>query len=79
MPEFRYISNARTLEELRDDFLSDLKRRLDTIDAHINRETQKQRKAALATARQEVEDIANFWRQVELKQRKRKESDASAT
>lgn len=70
--DFRYISHASTLEELRADILSDLKRRLDATDRLIAFEATKGGKAKLEAVKRELEDLARFWQAVELKARKRK-------
>lgn len=71
VPEFRYVSHASTLEELRADILSDLRRRLDATDRLIAFEATKGGKAKLEAVKRELEDLARFWQAVELKQRKR--------
>lgn len=68
----KYISHARTLEELRQELLSDLKRRLDNLDRLISFEATKVGKTKLESRKLELEDMVRFWQAVELKNERRK-------
>ena len=65
----RYISNARTLEELRQEFLSDIQRRLSTLDIQTRNEKSASKKAAIGHTQQELQGVLEFWTNVEVKQR----------
>ncbi len=68
MNTIRYVSHARSLEELRDEVLSDLQRRLDHWDKHLRQMPNSAAEAArIAKVRQELLDLQDFWKQVELK------------
>lgn len=70
MNTIRYVSHARTLEELRDEVLSDLQRRLDHWDKHLRQMPASAAEAArIAKVRQELLDLQDYWRQIELKGR----------
>lgn len=69
MQSIKYVSHARTLEELRDEFLSDLQRRLDTWDKYLRQMNRSATEGArIAKVRSELLDLQDFWRQIELKQ-----------
>lgn len=72
-----FISNARTLDELKREFVSDIQRRLHHIDFEMKEEKRASRSTALAAARRELEMLAEYWQRVTVTQRRRKEkSDA---
>lgn len=70
MQSIRYVSHARTLEDLRDEFLSDLQRRLDSWDKHLKvMQPGASESARIAKARMELLDLQDYWRQIELRGR----------
>lgn len=74
MSDFRYISNARTLDELRQEMLSDIRRRLSRLDDQIAFEKRNTEKLKLEAVKREFEDLARFWQEVELKDRRKRVS-----
>lgn len=62
-----YMTHARTLSELRDEFISDLHRRLRSLDAEESREERIWAKRAILRAKVEIEATLSFWREIELK------------
>jgi hypothetical protein len=62
----RYVSNARTRQELRREFLSDLARRLDALDKRLKVSHSAVESSRIAYARTELLDLQDFWREVEL-------------
>lgn len=67
----RFISNARSLEELRSEFISDIHRRIATLDSQQNIFGKNAAVATRIAARKtELEEMLDFWQKVELKGRK---------
>lgn len=63
----RYICHARTTTELHREFLSDLQRRLDSLDKDLKLRNPSATEASrIARARYELLDLQEFWRQVEI-------------
>jgi len=62
----QYITHARTLEELRAEFLSDLSRRQNSLDARIKTSTSAALSARLALARSELDDLWDFWNRITI-------------
>lgn len=69
----RYVTHARTLPELRDEFLSDIARRQSLIDLQIKHSPSARRSATLAAIRQEFDSMAEFWSTIELRSVKSRE------
>jgi len=61
-----YVTHARTPDELRAEFLSDLARRAASIDLQIKHSTSQRRTASLALVRQELDQISEYWTQIKL-------------
>jgi len=76
MTHSRFVTHARTLGELRDEFLSDITRRQSLTDAQIKHATSERRKASLGLVRQELDSIAEFWSEVELRRAPREKKEA---
>lgn len=71
--DMKYISHARTPEELKDEVLSDLRRRLAMLDSYINNIARSAaEKARLACAEKELMAMLQFWNEVEIVRPKRK-------
>ena len=65
--QLRYTCHARTTSELQREFLSDLQRRLDTLDRELKLKTPSAAEASrIARARYELLDLQGFWQQVEI-------------
>ncbi len=63
----RYKSHARTLEELRTEFLSDLQRRLDQLDQTLKAMRPNAAEASRITrARMELLSLQDYWKEVEV-------------
>lgn len=62
-----YVTHARTLPELRDEFLSDIARRRSLIELQIKHSTSARRSAALALVLQELDSIFDFWQTIDLR------------
>ncbi len=62
-----YVNHARTLEELRAEFLSDLRRRLAALDFEAKFEKRVAQSRAIGRAKQELEGTLAYWQQVELR------------
>jgi hypothetical protein len=64
----QYVSHARTISELKDEFLSDIQRRLDHLDQSLKQIRPNASEAArIARVRQELLVILDYWKNVELK------------
>jgi hypothetical protein len=64
----RYVSLARTREELLHEFLSDIQRRLDDLDKYLRTQSRSAAEATrIARARNELLDIQDYWNHVDLK------------
>lgn len=76
----RYSTHARTLDELRAEFLSDIHRRLAGLDLEAKHERQATKAAAIARGKLELESLLSFWQEVELRgaQRRTRASAAQA-
>lgn len=61
-----FVCHARTVAEMRDSFLSDLRVRLERLDTEDRYEERVGRKAAIARARAELTELMSFWSKVEL-------------
>lgn len=69
-----YVTHARTLEELRAEFVSDLRRRIDTLDSTLRHTQPPASEAArIARAKIELESVIDFWSEVELRANRKKE------
>jgi len=63
-----YVSHARSVHELRDEFLSDLTRRLDHLDQILKQMRPNAAEAArIARVRQELLNLHDYWRAIELR------------
>ena len=62
-----FITHARTLTELRDEFLSDIHRRLLSLDTESRYEKRIGRLQAIARAKMELESLLGFWQDIELR------------
>jgi hypothetical protein len=62
-----FITHARTLDELRAEFCSDLRRRLDSLDAEAKFEKRVRQLAAIGRAKMELEAALRYWISVELR------------
>ena len=63
----RYICHARTTTELHREFLSDLQRRLDSLDKDLKiRNPSATEASRIARARYELLDMAEYWKAVEI-------------
>lgn len=73
---FHYVTHARTLEELRAEFLSDIERRRVTLARLASRESQAAKAARFGVALFELDDLAEFWQKVQFGagQRRRREA-----
>lgn len=67
-----YVTHARSLIELRNEFLSDIARRQSLIDMQIKHSKSARRSVNLATTRQELESLFEFWSNIELRHAKGK-------
>lgn len=62
-----FVTHARTLEELRAEFVSDLERRMAALDSEQKFEKRVGRAKEISRARQTLESVAEFWSQVEFR------------
>ena len=63
----KYITHARTLEELRAEFLSDLRRRIAALDSYIQIAARNAaEKTRLAAAQNELLAMMQYWEEVEI-------------
>lgn len=63
----RYVSHARSKAELLSEFLSDIQRRLDTLDKRLRDQVNSAANSArIARARNELLDMEDYWKHVEL-------------
>jgi hypothetical protein len=74
-----YISHARNTEELKVEFLSDIRRRLAMIDGYIKAVSRSQaEKSRLACAENELKAMLEYWEKVEIvRPRRRPKEDTS--
>lgn len=64
----RYISNARTLDELRQEFLTHLQHKLDMLDSNLRQQNPSAVEASRITrARQELLSVYDYWHNLECK------------
>lgn len=70
----RFITHARTLDELRSEFLSDIHRRLRGLDAQVAFTKNATEAGKIGRAKQELEALLEFWQEVELRGSKRREA-----
>jgi hypothetical protein len=62
-----YVSHARTPEELRSEVLSDLRRRLISLDKYFNTVARSgAEKARLSRAMEELVDMLNYWANLKI-------------
>lgn len=73
-PNFTYVTHARTLEELRSEFLSDLTRRLSDINSRKKIVTSPGDNKALSLIEAELASLLHFWQTIELSGTKAKRS-----
>ncbi len=63
----RYKTHARTVRELRDEFLSDIQRRLDHLDNILRQmKPSAAEESRIARARLELLSIQDYWKEMEL-------------
>lgn len=68
-----YVTHAHTLEELRQEFLSDINRRIDMLQGQSNVVGKSvAEKSRLGSAIRELEDLQRYWTQIQLIRAKRK-------
>ncbi len=65
-PNARFITHAIT-GELRDEFLSDIHRRLASLDTQASFTKQATEAGKIGRAKQELEAVLAFWQEVELR------------
>lgn len=70
-PPARFSTHARSLDELRSEFLSDIHRRLASLDLEARHEKQATKATAIARAKLELEALLGFWTEIELRGAKR--------
>ncbi len=75
----KYVTHARTLVELRDEFLSDLARRSSLVDMQIKNASSERRKASLALVRQELDSMAEYWESIDLRRAPKDRGATDAT
>ena len=64
----RYVSYARTKAELHSEFMSDIQRRLDDLDKYLRTQSRSATESSrIARARNELLDLQDYWKHVELK------------
>jgi len=66
-PYCRFVTHARTLDELRAEFVSDIQRRLRSLDTQARLTSNANEASRIARAKIELETIAEFWQEVEIK------------
>jgi hypothetical protein len=65
----RYKSHARTLSELKDDFIGSIQNQLDHLDRHLSEmKPSATEQSRIARARLELLALQNYWREVDLLQ-----------
>lgn len=62
----KFITHARTLEEMRTEFLSDIHRRLATLDRANQFASSAAEKSRIAYAVRELTDMISFWEEVKI-------------
>lgn len=62
----KYSTHARTLEELRTEFIGDIHRRLDVLDRATQFASSSTEKSRIAYAKREFEYMIKFWTDVRL-------------
>ncbi len=67
MVRSQLITHARTLSELRAEFLSDISRRQTQLDQQIRLSPSAARAARLAFARTTLDELWDFWNTITLK------------
>lgn len=77
MPPSIFITHARTLDELRAEFCSDLRRRLDSLDVEAKFEKRVRQSAAIGRAKMELEATLRYWQAVELRGARNRTAAAS--
>lgn len=70
----KYVTHARTTQELRAEFVSDLLRRQAALEFMRKNAPSARRAASLALVRQELDAIIEFWQNIELVSSTKKES-----
>jgi hypothetical protein len=71
-----FVSHARTPEELKAEVLSDLRRRIASIDGYSHTVAKSvTEQAKLACATRELEDMFKFWSELEIIRPRRKYSN----
>jgi hypothetical protein len=76
----KYVSHARTLEELKAEFVSDIRRRIATIDGYANAVSKNAaEKARLATATREFQAMFDYWVEVEVRHKRKRQEDISGS
>jgi hypothetical protein len=71
-----YVSHARTPEELKDEVLGDIRRRIELIDHYMQTVARSaSEKARLARAQMELTAMLQYWERVEIRRPKRKRKD----
>lgn len=74
----RYVTHARTLVELRDEFVSDIARRLSLLDAQIAKAPSARRATTLSVVRMELESIQEYWTEIDLKRALKTKDDGKS-
>lgn len=75
-----YITHARTAEELRQEVVSDLRRRLGFLDSQKNLNLSRAELSRIHRAINELEDLLSFWDKVKIQARpKRSQKDQTIT
>jgi hypothetical protein len=74
MPDALFVTHARTLDELRAEVCSDLRRRLAALDLESKVEKRVGKLAAIGRAKMELESTLSFWQSVELRSSRKRES-----
>jgi hypothetical protein len=67
MPPIDFITHARTLEELRDEFVSDIERRLQALQTDMRRVRPNATEATRITrVIYALQDLQDFWRKMKF-------------
>lgn len=67
------VTHARSLEELRQEFVSDLSRRISGLRMESKLETRSRQSLGLGRAISEIEALIQYWQTVELAGSRRRE------
>lgn len=59
-----YITHARTVEELRSEFLSSIHQKLHALDTEAKYETRVGRAKEIARAKVELQNLLSYWTEV---------------